>query len=75
MAEKERKLLVHECNTLKEMHHSHIVAYADRYLDKSMSKIFIVMEYCENGDLARYIKRHKQERSFINEDKIWSVLV
>lgn len=59
MQEKERKLLVHECNTLKEMHHSHIVSYVDRYLDKQKQKIFIVMEYCENGDLARYIKRHK----------------
>lgn len=35
MQEKERKLLVHECNTLKEMHHSHIVSYVDRYLEKS----------------------------------------
>lgn len=75
MAEKERKLLVHECNTLKELHHPQIVSYVDRYLDKARSKIFIIMEYCENGDLARYIKRHKQERSFIAEDKIWSVLV
>lgn len=57
------------------MHHSHIVSYVDRYLDKQKQKIYIVMEYCENGDLARYIKRHKQERNFIAEDKIWSVLV
>ena len=67
--------MVNECNTLKELHHSQIVAYVDRYLDKKLSKIFLVMEYCENGDLARYIKRHKQERSFVAEDKIWSVLV
>ena len=47
------------CNTLKELHHPQIVSYVDRYLDKARSKIFIIMEYCENGDLARYIKRHK----------------
>lgn len=75
MQEKERKLLVHEVNTLKEMHHQNIVSYVDRFLDKGKSKIFIVMEYCENGDLARYIKRHKQERKYIAEEKIWSVLV
>ena len=75
MAEKERKLLVHECNTLKELHNPQIVSYVDRYLDNARSKIFIIMEYCENGDLARSSKRHKQERSFIAEDKIWSVLV
>ena len=74
-SEKEKKLLVHEVNTLKEMNNANIVKYVDRYIDKSKQKIFIIMEYCENGDLARYIKRHKTERKYIAEDKIWSVLV
>ncbi|KAH0570623.1 Kinase, NEK [Spironucleus salmonicida] len=75
MQDKEKKLLVHEVNTLKELNNQNIVRYVDRYVDKAKQKIFIIMEYCENGDLARYIKRHKSERKYISEDKIWSVLV
>lgn len=75
MSDKEKKLLVHEVNVLKDLHHQNIVRYIDRYLDKATLKIYIVMEYCENGDLARYIKRHKTDRRYITEDKIWSVLV
>lgn len=73
MKEKEKELLVHEVNTMKELNHDNIVRYVDRYLDKSRGRLFMIMEYCDNGDLAKYIKRHKAERRYITEDKIWSV--
>ena len=73
MKEKEKELLVHEVNTMKELNHDNIVRYVDRYLDKSRGRLFMIMEYCDNGDLAKYIKRHKTERRYISEDKIWSV--
>ncbi|ESU36847.1 Kinase, NEK [Giardia duodenalis] len=75
MSEKEKKLLVHEVNTLKELSHENIVSYIDRFVERENAKMFIVMEYCENGDLARYIKRHKTDRRYIAEEKIWSVFV
>ncbi|TNJ30173.1 Kinase, NEK [Giardia muris] len=75
MSEKEKKLLVHEVNTLKELHHENIVSYIDRFVERENAKMFIIMEYCENGDLARYIKRHKTDRRYIAEEKIWSVFV
>lgn len=74
MKEKEKELLVHEVNTMKDLNHENIVRYVNRYLDKSKGKLYMVMEYCDNGDLARYIKRHKTERRYISEDKIWSVI-
>ncbi|ESU41680.1 Kinase/ NEK / Serine/threonine protein kinase [Giardia duodenalis assemblage B] len=75
MSEKEKKLLVHEVNTLKELSHENIVSYIDRFVERENAKMFIVMEYCENGDLAKYIKRHKTDRRYIAEEKIWSVFV
>jgi NIMA (never in mitosis gene a)-related kinase len=30
-------------------------------IDKQATKIYIVMEYCEGGDLSQYIKRKKRE--------------
>ena len=74
MKEKEKELLVHEVNTMKDLSHENIVRYVNRYLDKQTGKLYMVMEYCDNGDLARYIKRHKSERRYIAEDKVWSVI-
>ena len=73
MKEKEKELLVHEVNTMKDLDNHNVVKYIDRYLDKARGRLYMVMEYCDNCDLAKYIKRHKTERRYIAEDKIWSV--
>jgi len=52
MSEKEKQQLVSEVNILRELRHPNIVRYYDRLIDKEKSKIYIVMEYCENGDMA-----------------------
>ena len=52
MNEKEKQQLVSEVNILRELHHPNIVRYYDRIIDKEQSKIYIVMEYCERGDMA-----------------------
>ena len=51
MGEKEKQQLVSEVNILRELQHPHIVKYYDRIIDKKNSKIYIIMEYCEGGDL------------------------
>lgn len=35
---------------------------------------YIVIEYCENGDLSQIIDRHLQQKKFISEKFIWQVL-
>jgi NIMA (never in mitosis gene a)-related kinase len=52
MKEKEKQQLVTEVNILRELRHPNIVKYYDRILDKRRTKIYIVMEYCEGGDLG-----------------------
>ncbi|DAZ98204.1 TPA: hypothetical protein N0F65_005336 [Lagenidium giganteum] len=73
MTEKEKQLIVSEVNILRELRHPHIVRYLDRVIDKQATKIYIVMEYCEGGDLSQYIKRKKREGSYIDEGFIWHV--
>jgi serine/threonine protein kinase len=62
MNEKEKQMLVSEVNLLREFRHPHIVRYHDRIIDRDSTTIFIVMEYCEGGDLAALIRRQKREK-------------
>lgn len=40
-----------EVNILRELSHANIVKYYDRIIDKQKAKIFIIMEFCDGGDL------------------------
>lgn len=74
MSEKEKQMLVSEVNILRELNHPHIVKYYDRVIDRSNSKIFIVMEFCEGGDISSLIKSSRREKQFVPEDMVWIVL-
>lgn len=41
-----------EVNALNKLSHPNIVKYFDKIIDKESKKLYIVMEYCENGDMA-----------------------
>jgi NIMA (never in mitosis gene a)-related kinase len=75
MKEKEKQQLVSEVNILREFRHPYIVKYYDRIVDKANCKIFIVMEFCEKGDLGLLIKKFKRENNFIQEELIWKLFV
>ena len=74
MTEKEKQQLVSEVNILRELKHQNIVRYYDRIIDKKQSKIYIIMEYCEGGDLSQLIKRLKKKNEKIPEEVIWKIL-
>ena len=74
MSEKEKQMIVSEVNILRELRHPNIVKYYDRIIDRESAKIYIIMEYCEGGDIATLIKNSKKEKSQIPEEIIWSVL-
>lgn len=59
---------------MRELHHPNIVKYQDRIIDREQAKIYIVMEYCEGGDIATMIKNSKRKKSYIPEEIIWSIL-
>ena len=71
MSDKEKQMLVSEVNILRELNHQHIVRYYDRVIDRDHSKIFIVMEYCEGGDISTLIRSMRKEKKYIPEDLIW----
>ncbi|NXC77393.1 NEK2 kinase, partial [Anhinga anhinga] len=62
MTEAEKQMLVSEVNLLRELRHPNIVRYYDRIIDRSSTTLYIVMEYCDGGDLASLIARCTRER-------------
>ena len=74
MSEKEKQQVVAEVNILRELNNPNIVRYYDRIIDKEKSKIFIIMEFCEGGDMAQKIKTLKREKQFMDEKFIWKAL-
>lgn len=73
MREKEKQLVVSEVNILRELRHPFIVRYYDRIIDKASTRLYIVMEYAEGGDLGGLIKRHKKEGTSVDEEFVWHV--
>ncbi|KAM9383420.1 serine/threonine-protein kinase Nek2 [Phaethornis superciliosus] len=74
MTEAEKQMLVSEVNLLRELRHPNIVRYYDRIIDKSNTTLYIVMEYCDGGDLASLIARCTKERHYLEESFILRVL-
>ena len=62
MNEREKQMLVSEVNLLREFRHPHIVRYYDRIIERENTTIYIVMEFCEGGDLASFIKKRRRDR-------------
>jgi NIMA (never in mitosis gene a)-related kinase len=62
MGDKEKQQLVQEVNILQKLRHPHIVRYYDRIIDRENTTLYLVMEYCEGGDLASLIKKCRKSR-------------
>ena len=74
LSQKEKQQIVTEVNVLRELNHPNIVSYVDRIIDKKNLKLYIVMEYCEKGDLGQLIKRLRKNKTRLPETQIWAIL-
>jgi serine/threonine protein kinase len=57
MGRKEKESCKLEVSLMKRLNHPNIVAFKDSFLSKSHSCLYIVMQYCDGGDLEMYINR------------------
>ncbi|ELV12941.1 Serine/threonine-protein kinase Nek2 [Tupaia chinensis] len=67
-------MLVSEVNLLRELKHPNIVRYYDRIIDRTNTTLYIVMEYCEGGDLASVITKGTKERQYLEEEFVLRVM-
>ena len=74
MPEKAKHQLVSEVNILRELKHPNIIRYYEYLIDKTSQIINIIMEFCENGDLASKIQQAKKQQSnYFAEEYIWKL--
>ncbi|XP_028616615.1 serine/threonine-protein kinase Nek2 [Grammomys surdaster] len=74
MTEVEKQMLVSEVNLLRELKHPNIVRYYDRIIDRTNTTLYIVMEYCEGGDLASVITKGTKDRQYLEEEFVLRVM-
>ena len=57
-----------EAQLLKDLKHPHIVKYKETFIEDDI--FIIIMEYCEEGDLAFHVKRMKKKTEHFSEDLV-----
>ena len=75
MTESEKQQLVSEVNLLRELKHPYIVRYHDRVIDRSKSRLYLIMEFCAGGDLSAQISKCRKQLTYLDEAFILKVNV
>ena len=69
-----KKSIENEINILNKLDHKNIVKYYGYLYNNDGSRIYIIMEYCENGDLEHFIlKNYIGKRLTMPEKHIWII--
>ncbi|CAE7947412.1 Nek1, partial [Symbiodinium sp. KB8] len=71
LGEKERQLALAEADVLRRVCHANIIRYVESFMEGP--KLYIVMEYADNGDLATQIKRRSDAQGRFTEDQIMHI--
>jgi NIMA (never in mitosis gene a)-related kinase len=62
-----------ECQVLKKMAHSNIIAYVTSFIEGS--KLYIIMEYADAGDLAGKLRDRKEAQGVFGESEVMYITV
>lgn len=75
MNSKDKENALNEVRVLASMDHPNIVAYKEAFYDDETLTLHMIMEYAEDGDLQSKIKLHKQNKTTLPENLVWSYLI
>lgn len=73
MSQEERADAVNEIRLLASVQHQHIITYHEAFIDGN--RLCIIMEYAQNGDLARAIRKRASQCRPFPEDLVWSYFI
>ncbi|GIX63584.1 NIMA related kinase 1, putative [Babesia caballi] len=73
LTEKEKEQLVMEVNVMRDLKHPNIVRYVDRVVDRKKHLLYIIMEYCDSGDLAENMRQFHKHYDKVNEQVIFDI--
>ena len=62
-----------ESEILKKIKSKYVVKYYDSFEEDN--NLYIVMEYCESGDLNDFIEKQKQTKHLLKENIIWNIFI
>eukprot|EP00746_Dinoflagellata_sp_MGD_P025829 gnl/MRDRNA2_/MRDRNA2_160843_c0_seq1.p1 gnl/MRDRNA2_/MRDRNA2_160843_c0~~gnl/MRDRNA2_/MRDRNA2_160843_c0_seq1.p1 ORF type:complete len:436 (-),score=88.01 gnl/MRDRNA2_/MRDRNA2_160843_c0_seq1:6-1313(-) len=68
-----RDQALREAEVLKSLSHVNVVAYSNAFLEGT--SLFIIMEYCNAGDLCTAIKRRKRQHARYHERDVMAIFV
>ena len=71
--EKKIKIIQNEAEILSAINNEFIVKYIDSFKDNDY--FYILMEYCENSDLRKFINKYKKNNKLINQNIILFILL
>ena len=74
-SDNERKEAEQECDLLKTLDHPGIVRYHEHFMHED--SLWVVMAYCEQGDLGQHIKKRAKAEQYFTEDQVvdWFVQI
>jgi NIMA (never in mitosis gene a)-related kinase len=75
MSDKEKEHLISEVQILHSLKHENIVRYKEHFNEKACKTIFIVMEYCSEGDLGIKVQESMKKKRNFHEDLIWALIM
>ena len=62
-----------ESDILKKIKSKYVVQYYESFEEEG--NLYIVMEYCESGDLNDYIEKQKKTKTLLHENIIWKFFI
>ena len=66
-----RKDITNEVQLLAQLNHTNVIRCEGWFWDERKQALFIVLEYCECGDLCKFIERRKSRSRYFEERYIW----
>lgn len=69
----EQQAAKNEAEVLHQMNHSNITTYIESFVEDS--KLYIVMEFADGGDLSSAVQKRKTEKKYWTEEEVMRIFV